>query len=152
MPVDIRRPVHPASWAGLRVLLNTPIDELTFTHKFARYFVVGGTCAVIDYAIFSAMFVLGLHYLLAGTISFLIAVLINYWLSIRFVFRGGRHSRRREIVLVYLVSAVGIAINLGTLTGLVELAQIHPLVAKWGGTAAAFLWNFSSRYLWVFAR
>jgi putative flippase GtrA len=142
----------PTSWAELRALIELPVDQLTFQHRFVRYFFVGGTCAVFDYAVFSALFFSGLHYLIAGAASFVFAVALNYWLSVRFVFRSGRHTRKREIFLVYLVSGIGIALNLAILALLVETYDIHPLLGKIAGTAAVFLWNFSSRYFWIFPR
>ena len=92
-----------------------------------------------------------LHYLISGTISFVIATGVNYVLSVKYVFEMGRRSRGEQIALVYFASGVGILINLVVLGGLIEFVGLHPLVAKLVGTASAFGWNFTSRYFWIFA-
>ena len=124
-----------------------------FVRKFRLYFAAGGICALLDWALF-ALFLYGaeLHYLISGTISFVIATGLNYVLSVKYVFEMGRRSRGEQIVLVYFASAVGILINLVVLGGLIEFVGLHPLVAKMIGTASAFGWNFGARYFWIFDR
>ncbi len=126
--------------------------EADFVRKFWLYFAVGGLCALLDWALFALfLYGVGLHYLIAATISFVIATGINYVLSVKYVFEMGRRSRSEQIVLVYFASGVGILINLVVLSGLIEFVELHPLVAKLVGTASAFGWNFTSRYYWIFA-
>jgi putative flippase GtrA len=152
MSGDARHRALPTSWSELCAMARTPLHELSIVQKFARYFLVGGASAVVDYSIFAALFYLGLHYLAAAAISFVVAVAFNYVLSIRFVFQTGRHSKHREILLIYLVSGVGIALNLAILAGVVEWAGLHPLIGKLVGTAAVLGWNFTARHFWIFAR
>ncbi|CAN0474265.1 unnamed protein product, partial [Laminaria digitata] len=78
-----------------------------------RYLVVGGLSALADWTVFATLlYGLDLHYIAAGTISFILATGLNYYLSVRFVFRAGSRCPRRAMMLVYLVSTVGIVINL----------------------------------------
>jgi putative flippase GtrA len=133
---------------SLRSLIQSDLGQ-----KFWRYFLVGGASALVDWSFFTAfLYLAGFHYLLAGIGSFIFATALNYFLSVRYVFAGGRYSRRAEISLVYFVSGISILINLGVLGGMVELLDAHPLVAKIFGTGAAFGWNFGARYFWVFRR
>ena len=118
-----------------------------------RYVLVGSTGAVADWLIFAfLLYVVESHYLLAGTISFVLATLINYILSLMWVFEGGRHSRRKEVGLIYLASAVGLLINLAALYLLYEGLGLHVFAAKVLASLSAFVWNFSARYFWIFAR
>lgn len=119
--------------------------------KFTSYFLVGGLSALADFGLYSLfVYTVGLHYLLAATLSFLLATGLNYILCIAFVFDSGNRSRHSELMLVYFVSVVGVTINLAVLVLAVELAQLHLLLAKIVGTGSAFAWNFSSRYFWIF--
>lgn len=121
-----------------------------FGAKFAAYFVVGGITAVVEIGTFSLfLYGAGLHYLIAGAISFVLATAFNYWMSLQYVFRSSR-PRHHELMLVYFVSGVGIVVNLSVLALAIELAHLHPLIGKVAGTASAFGWNFGSRYFWVF--
>lgn len=129
----------------------------TFIHsiipKAGRYFVVGGICALSDWIFFSALLYLAdLHYFYSATVSFIVLTGLNYVLSVKYVFDRGRRSRHQEIFLVYVVSIFGMVINLGVLSGLIELAGVHPLISKMFGTGAAFGWNFGARYFWIFGR
>jgi len=126
--------------------------EADFVRKFWLYFAVGGICSLMDWGLFALLlYGADLHYLISGTISFVIATGVNYVLSVKYVFEMGRRSRGEQIALVYFASGVGILINLVVLGGLIEFVGLHPLVAKLVGTASAFGWNFTSRYFWIFA-
>ena len=127
------------------------VSEIDFFRKFALYFLVGGVCALVDWVFFALLFYpAGLHYLIAGTLSFVIATGLNYVLSVKYVFAAGRRSRHAAVALVYFASLVGVLINLAVLGGLIEYAGIHPMLAKVAGTASAFGWNFGARYYWIF--
>lgn len=116
-----------------------------------RYLVVGGASAAADWAIFAAMlYGFDLHYITVGTISFILATALNYYLSVRFVFGAGSRGPRQAMLLVYLVSIVGIAINLSVLTVGIDFLEMHPLVAKVLATGVAVFWNFLARYFYVF--
>ena len=118
-----------------------------------KYLLVGGVSALLEWALFAlGLYGFGFHYLLAGTISFVLATAANYFLSIRFVFGTGRRSRRQRIILLYAVSSAGIVINLGFLTIGVDLLEIHPMLAKVFATGLVFGWNFALRYFLVFQK
>ena len=129
------------------------VIETELARKAGRYFVVGGASALTDWAFFALfLYAANTHYLVAGTLSFLVATALNYVLSVRYVFKAGGRSRRTEIALVYLASVVGILINLAVLGGLIEFLAIHPMVAKIISTVSAFGWNFCARHFWIFER
>ena len=133
---------------GLAILFRLDADLI---RKFARYFVVGGTCALIDWSVFAVIFYgFEVHYLIAGTISFVISTGLNYFLSVIYVFGSGKRSRRSTITLVYIASAIGIIINLPVLSGLIEFTGLHAMLAKIAGTGTTFGWNFCARYYWIF--
>ena len=128
-------------------------DGNEFLRRFATYFFVGGISAVIDLTLFYiGITPLGLHYLAAGTISFVVATGINYVLCVRFVFNRGRRSKGKLIFLVYLVSGVGILVNLFVLGTLIEFFGIDPILAKIAAIGTTFLWNFGARNYLVFGR
>jgi putative flippase GtrA len=120
--------------------------------RIVRYFFAGGAAALVDWSIFwllaSAM---RLPYQLAAVISFVIATFTNYLLSVRFVFESGvRYSRGRETALVYVVSVIGLGINLLILQVLVAVFALHLMLAKISATAVVFLWNYFARAMLVF--
>lgn len=117
-----------------------------------RYFFVGGVAAAVDISLFAIFAVwLGFDYLLVGPCSFVLATLVNYALSIRFVFESGvRFSQRHEVLIVFLVSGVGLLVNQGVLYFGVDMLELNKLIAKLGATATVFLWNYWARAHFVF--
>jgi putative flippase GtrA len=122
------------------------------TRRFARYFVVGGISACVDIGLFM-LFARGLDlpYLRVAACTFVVATLVNYVLSVRYVFVSGqRFSRRWELGLVYAVSAVGLVLN-GVILWLgVETLALPLLAAKLAATGSVFFWNYFARRYLVF--
>ena len=118
----------------------------------ARYFLVGGTAAGVDIGLFMVFAGwLGMPYQPVAAATFTLATLVNYLLSVRFVFVSGRRfARRWELVLVYLVSAVGLAINAAMLWAAVEAAHEPLVVGKLAATGSVFFWNYLARRFLVF--
>jgi putative flippase GtrA len=122
--------------------------------RIVRYFAVGATAAAVDLSLF-ALFAahLGFNYLVVGCVTFLLATAVNYLLSVRFVFRSGvRFARRHEVLLVFAVSAVGLALHQLVLYAGVGLLHVHLLLAKVVATGTVFLWNYGARSRFVFPR
>ena len=121
--------------------------------KIARYFVVGGTSAAIDFALFGIL-VLALgkaNWFAAAAASFVVATAFNYMLSIRMVFPAGvRFARAHEVMLVFLVSAVGLAFNQSAIWLFYQIAGWNIWIAKCIATGTAFLWNFTTRNSFIF--
>ena len=121
--------------------------------KIARYFVVGGASAVVDFALFGILLlILGSEkWFVSAAASFIVATGFNYLLSIRMVFSAGvRFGRGHEIMLVFLVSLVGLALNQFTLWLFHQMLGWNVWVAKCIATASAFLWNYTARNSFIF--
>ena len=135
---------------------STASSSTTFfaeLRRIGRYFVVGGVAACVDIGLF-LLFAqhYGLPYLRVAAATFVLATLVNYFLSVRFVFVSGVRFRRRwEIALVFGVSAVGLALNQAILALAVEVARMGLLPAKVLATGAVFFWNYFARRRYVFA-
>lgn len=120
--------------------------------KILKYGAVGGTAAAVDFTIF-AVFAkyLGYDYLLIGAIGFIVATTLNYFLSIRFVFKSGvRFSFRKEIALVFLISLVGLVINQMVLLAGIGWLGWEMLFVKVCATGLVFFWNFGARSEFIF--
>jgi len=120
--------------------------------RAAKYFVVGGISACVDIGFFFVFAkLLGFNYLVVATIGFLIAVPVNYFLSVRFVFRSGARFRPyQELGLVYLVSSIGLALHLAVLYAAIDVLGLELMLSKLIATGSVFLWNFLARNYFVF--
>jgi putative flippase GtrA len=114
--------------------------------------VVGGIAACVDIGLFLVFAKeMALPYLPVSVASFLLATLVNYVLSIRFVFVSGQRFRRRwETALVFAVSAVGLAVNSAILWLCVERVHAALLLSKLVATGTVFIWNYLARRVFIF--
>lgn len=136
---------------------SSPKVRTFFNSDFGRaaqkYLLVGGASALIEWALFAlGLYGFGFHYLLSGILSFLLAVGVNYYLSVRYVFGVGKRARNQRIFLLYLVSATGLAFNLGVLEIGISFLELNAMIAKIAATGMVFGWNFLARYFFVFQK
>ena len=120
--------------------------------QIARYMGVGACAAAVDISLFTFFAgYLGYNYLMVGTVTFVLATAVNYLLSVQFVFKSGvRFSRRHEVVLVFGISAVGLALNQLILYVGISVLRMDLLLSKMIATGAVFGWNYTARYRFVF--
>jgi putative flippase GtrA len=122
--------------------------------KIFRYFFVGGVSAVIDislFAIFAGYF--KFPWAVVSIITFIIATLANYFLSIRFVFKSGsRYKKHHEILGVFIVSTLALLLNQMFLYLFIEKMNIHLIISKCLTTSMLFLWNYFGRQRFIFSK
>jgi putative flippase GtrA len=88
----------------------------------------------------------GLHYLLAALLSFCAGVYVNYLLSNKWVFAHRQlESKNKEFVLFFVISAIGLSLNLGIIYSSVQFLNFDYRVAKVVAAAVVFFWNFLMR-------
>lgn len=123
------------------------------TREFIRYLFAGGTAFVVDYGtLYLLVEAAAVNYLVAATLSFLLGTFVNYHISIRWVFSFRRvDSRSREFAIFATIGAIGVLLNGGLIFFLVELLQIHYLLAKLTATAVVLLFNFLVRRWLLFS-
>jgi putative flippase GtrA len=93
----------------------------------------------------------GLPYLRVAAATFTVATLLNYFLSVRFVFVSGlRYTPRWELALVFAVSLMGLGINQLILSLGVDRWGFDLLLSKLAATGSVFFWNYFARRLIVF--
>ena len=117
-----------------------------------KYAIIGGLCTVADFTVFLSLTeLLKIHYLIASTISFSIAVFLNYYLCINFLFTAGiRFSKTIEIVSFFAISLIGLLIHQVILFSAVDLAELGLIVSKVIATGVVFSWNYLGRKWFVF--
>ena len=120
--------------------------------KIARYSLVGGSAALVDFLLFVALVKgFGFGWLASATYGFCVATFVNYFLSVRHVFESGvRFRKRQEIALVFVVSAIGLLINQAALWALIEGGGIDILLSKVAATGLVFFWNYGARRHFIF--
>jgi putative flippase GtrA len=120
--------------------------------QFIRYFMVGGIAFIAD---FGALFLLkewgGLNYLLSATLAFIVGIIINYQLSIHWVFDQRAISNKSiEFLIFSFIGIIGILFNLGIIYFLTDQLEVFYLHSKLVAAAIIFVFNFGARKIYVF--
>jgi putative flippase GtrA len=114
--------------------------------QFVRYGLVAAIGLVVDFGgLVLLKEVFGVHYVLAATISFVVALVVNYALSIWWVFPKSQYSRRREFMMFGVIGLVGLGINDLMLWALTSGLGVHYMWSKVITTVGVFFWNFFAR-------
>ena len=122
--------------------------------KLFKYFFVGAAAAAVDIGLFFIFVrMLGFPWFTVSIITFVLATVVNYLLSIHFVFESGKkYSKRMEIVGVFVVSGLALIVHQLVLYVLIEWLYWHPVISKCAATGVVFFWNYFGRSRFLFAR
>jgi len=120
--------------------------------RLIKYFFVGGAAAVVDIGLFSLFAnLLGFPWFPVSICTFVLATLVNYLLSIRFVFESGaRHRKHIEIIGVFAISTLALVVNQAVLYVAIEWLGWHLIISKIIATGTVFFWNYFGRSKLIF--
>lgn len=119
--------------------------------QYVRYIFVGGSAFIIDFALLVFFKeVVGLHYLVAATTSFLVGSVYNYALSTRFIFQTRVFSNKHlELLFFVLIGVSGLVLN--SLIMYVCSTHVGVYASKILSGVAVFSWNFIVRRITLFS-
>ena len=119
--------------------------------QIVKFGFVGFLCFFIDYGLMVLLKErLGIHYLISSTISFTVSVIVNYILSITFVFETDKSKNKvGEFVIFVCLSVIGLGINALCMWVAVEFIHIHYMHSKIGATAVVMVYNFVTRKIFI---
>ena len=130
--------------SNLSVVLQRRKNLLT---EAGKYFVVGGLCTVLDFAL---LYVLkeyfAVHFLTASVVSFMAGTLFNYYLCTYWIFKVRRVTDRRlEMMFYLLITFIGLGINSAVIWVLTSSFCYHFMISKLAATFLTYWWNFGAR-------
>ena len=117
--------------------------------QLMKFGIVGVLCFVIDYGLMIFLTeVFGISYLISSGISFSVSVIVNYKLSLKFVFKTDE-SRNKiiEFIIFVVLSVIGLGINQVLMWICVDKLHIFYMISKIGVTAVVMVYNFITRKL-----
>jgi putative flippase GtrA len=119
--------------------------------QLAKFCAVGAVGYAINLAVYAVVLHSGLHYLVAATLSFLVAVTSNYTWNRLWTFRDRRRGVAAQGMRFFIVSLGSLGANLLVLDALISLGA-----GKFAGQAIAIVLvtplNFIGNKLWSFRR
>ena len=110
--------------------------------QFIRYLLVGGFSFLLEYSLFFILLkVFAIHYLIANSIVYSSASLINFLLNRAWTFKSNGKINHQLFLYFSLVGFNFFASN-GLLYILTGLLLIHPLISKIVAMCMIVSWNF----------
>ena len=82
-------------------------------NQILKFGVVGFFCFLIDFGLTTGLAnIVGVHYSISKFIGFVISAIVNYILSIKFVFtQKKKMDQKKEFTVFLILSAIGLVIN-----------------------------------------
>ena len=132
--------------------------------QFLKFVVVGGISFLVDFTVYTIMCnVMHIYYIIAGVLGFTVSVVVNYILSMRYVFLSKDDTRKDKEFLIFVVlSLMGMFLNtillylcidilysnLGYLKQLLSIERMN-IVAKVFATGVVMVFNFITRKIFL---
>jgi len=120
--------------------------------QLGKFCVVGAVGYLINLAVYDALLHRGLHYLVAATCSFLVAVTSNYTWNRLWTFREHRGHLGIQGMRFFLVSLAALGANLLVLHLLIAYGGLGRLLAQAVAIVFVTPLNFVGNKLWSFRR
>ena len=119
--------------------------------QLLKFGIVGVICFGIDYGLMILLIELsGLDYLLSSGISFGASVVVNYFLSMRFVFTSKeKNSKVKEFVIFVVLSVMGLLLTIVLMRLSVENLGFHYMQSKIVITGIVMAFNFVTRKVFL---
>ena len=123
--------------------------------QFLRYFVTGGLAFIVDFGAFAfALYYFDIHYLVANLIGLMAGNVVNYLLTVGWVFSTEKRKMEKHVVLEVVVfvtiSLVGMGLNEFLMYVFVGLLAIQEMVSKVGAAIIVLVYNFLARKFILF--
>lgn len=132
--------------------------------QIIRFGIVGFLCFFIDFGITTGLTNLfGVHYLISKFLGFVISAVVNYMLSIKFVFTQKKEmDKKKEFTVFIILSAFGLLINEVVMYICIDGIYVHSdmlksfisdgmmvSIASIIATGIVMVYNFISRKLFL---
>lgn len=129
-----------------------------FIKQFISYFCVGGIAAIVEWIMFFIFSsVCQIPYMIATVLAFILSTTTNWFLGRAMTFKDSKKYKgnaRKEIFLIFLVSAVGLVFNLILMYFFVTVigfdSDLQMTFSKIMATGIVFIWNFLIRKFVVY--
>ena len=122
---------------------------ITQLRTMISYGIFGGIGAISDVCVFKFLCVLGVYYLLANIIGYVLGTCISFILNRHFTFKLNDKILRR-VILFYVAALLGLATSMLFLYLFVEVGGISPFSAKLATLILVFIVQYTFNRLVTF--
>lgn len=117
-----------------------------------RYLFVSGLSLLVDFAVLAILAeVFKVHYLIAAMASYSVGIVVNYVLSVYWVFHSSKlDSRPVEFIVFVVIGVAGLGLNEFILWSCTTLAGIHYLLSRAISAVVGYAWKYIARKIFLF--
>lgn len=132
-------------------MINKILKNEKLMKQISLFLVVGFTSFFIDYLVLYIVHKIFLvDHLIASAIAFSIAVIYNYYASVRFVFEvDEKNSKKKNFILFVTFSIIGLLITELIMYLGVNILHLEVMLVKIFATAVVMVYNFVSRKIFL---
>ena len=119
--------------------------------QIIKFGIVGVIATIIDYA-FLIFFteVCKINPVISTGLSFIISLIANYLLSMKFVFKAKKNlSKNKEILIFVITSTIGLGLNELLMYIGKDVLKINYLIVKKIDTLVVMVWNYVSKKILI---
>ena len=129
----------------INTLLKEDTDNIFL--QFFRYLFVGGFAFIVDFSLLYVFSdICGIYYLISAALSFIISLIVNYLISVYWVFNKNKIDNKLfEFGVFSLIGVIGLIFTEIILYLCTDIFGIYYLVSKIIATAIVMFWNFLAR-------
>lgn len=135
-------------------IINKIFKEKTNNTFFQliRYSFVGGLAFLADFGTLTILTeYFKVYYLLSAGIAFITGLIINYILSVIWVFSERIYKNKYvEFILFLIIGVIGLGLNELIIWEFTEKIKVHYLISKLIATIIIYFWNFFARKYLLF--
>lgn len=131
-------------------MINKLKNNKLFMQIF-RFGIVGGLAFVIDYALMViSKEIFGFNVLISAAIGFIISVIFNYILSVKWVFDVDKSKdEKKNFILFILFSVIGLILTEIIMWFGTDILKISYLIVKVAATLIVMVFNFVTRKIFL---
>ena len=123
--------------------------------QFVRYLVTGGFAFVVDFLLYAfCLYELSWHYLVANLVGLVAGLVINYVMSVAWVFseckRVLEDRKTVEFGVFAIVGIIGVGINELLMLLMVGMLDANEMKSKIVAAILVLMWNFGVRKMVLF--
>ena len=119
-------------------------------NKFVKFGLVGVLNTLINWIIFALLNFIGVYYIVANVIAYVIATANSYIWNSNWVFTYNWKNIKETTAKFVILNLIGLGLNTGILYLLVDMVGFNKLIALVITTGIVMIINYIVNKLWVF--
>lgn len=120
--------------------------------RFIKFGMVGVINTLVNWIIFFILNGLGMYYILANIIAYILGTVNSYLWNTLWVFKYKDKASTETTIKFIILNLIGLGLNTGILYVLVDLCNLNKFIGLVTTTAIVMIINYIVNKLWVFSK